>query len=202
MEQLGWSGLCRAGRGQRGLRAVADQGEGQWEMTSFLLGSHRFFFFFFFPGEAAVPWEGSRAELWGLCSPMGLAAGPGSLTCLCTLGLEGSHKLPGESAFHGFLSTSRASLERAPEVPSPGVAQSWSWGTSGTRPLGPPQCHLLGCLLRIPSNPSHPSSEAPPALCPPQPGLATSSGLAVSPGWCFAAFGVEAMPGCPWLCSR
>lgn len=53
----------------------------------------RWLWLFFSPGEAAMPWlcragRGAGLRLWGLCSQMGLAAGLGSLTCLCMLGLE------------------------------------------------------------------------------------------------------------------
>lgn len=54
-QQLGGSsehplGLGWAGRGQRGLGAVPDEGEGRWEMAPFPLGSNGFY-----------PWRSSRA---------------------------------------------------------------------------------------------------------------------------------------------
>lgn len=111
-----WGGLCQAGRGSVALGPCWVRVGGKCSLPTWLPQ-------LFCPGEAAVPGlcragRGAGLGLWGLCSGMGLAAGPGSLlgfpACLCT---PGAHRQQGETP---------ATLQSQPgeaEAPSPGVSQ-------------------------------------------------------------------------------
>lgn len=143
-QQLGGSsehplGLCWAGRGQRGLGAVADEGQGRWEVAPFPLGSSGFF-----------PWRSSRA----LAVPCRERSRAEALGALLTAGFGSRARFPDVSVQAG---AGRLWQGETPAVlstqsqPGEGSWGAFSWDISAlilgniwhTAP-GNPQ-HLLGC---------------------------------------------------------